>query len=65
VHDMQQDGDRIRSDWTLSWNTPLPWNPHIAISGWSDLTLNEQGLITSHIDYWHCSKLDVIKQHFS
>lgn len=64
VHDMQQDGNRIRSDWTLSWNTPLPWNPHIAISGWSDLTLNEQGLITSHIDYWHCSKLNVIKQHF-
>ncbi|PZV19336.1 MAG: hypothetical protein DCF22_00190 [Leptolyngbya sp.] len=64
VHDIQQNGDRIRSDWTLSWNTPLPWNPRIAISGWSDLTLNEQGLITSHIDYWHCSKLDVIKQHF-
>ncbi len=65
VHDMQQNGDRIRSDWTLSWNTPLPWNPPIAISGWSDLTLNEQGLIISHIDHWHCSKFDVIKQHFS
>lgn len=65
VHDIQQNGDRIRTDWTLSWNTPLPWKPHIAISGWSDLTINEQGLITSHIDHWHCSKLDVIKQHFS
>ncbi|MCY7391750.1 MAG: DUF2358 domain-containing protein [Leptolyngbyaceae cyanobacterium CAN_BIN12] len=65
VHDIQQNGNQIRSDWTLSWNTPLPWNPHIAISGWSDLTLNEQGLITSHIDYWHCSKLNVIKHHFS
>ena len=63
LHDIQQTGNFIRSDWTLSWNTPLPWKPRIAISGWSELTLNEQGLVTSHIDYWHCSKLDVIKQH--
>jgi hypothetical protein len=63
VHDLQQTGDRIRSDWTLSWNTPLPWKPRIAIGGWSDLTLNSQGLIISHLDYWHCSKLDVLKQH--
>lgn len=64
VHDIQQNGDRIRTDWTLTWNTPLPWNPHIAISGWSDLTVNPQGLIIAHIDHWHCSKLNVIKQHF-
>ncbi len=63
LHDIQQTGNSIRSDWTLSWNTPLPWKPRISISGWSELMLNEQGLVTSHIDYWHCSKLDVIKQH--
>jgi hypothetical protein len=63
LHDIQQTGDRIRSDWTLSWNTPLPWRPRISISGWSELTLNDQGLIISHIDYWHCSRLDVLKQH--
>lgn len=65
VHDMQQSANHIRSDWTLRWNTPLPWQPRISISGWSDLTINDQGLIISHIDYWHCSKWDVIKQHFS
>lgn len=65
LHDIQQQGDQIRSDWTLSWNTPLPWKPHIAISGWSELTLNDHGLIVSHIDYWHCSRFDVLKQHFS
>jgi hypothetical protein len=48
----------------MSWNSPLPWKPHISVSGWSELRLNAQGLIVSHIDYWYCSRLDVIKQHF-
>jgi hypothetical protein len=64
VHDLKQTGDRIRSDWTLTWTTPLPWQPRIAISGWSEMTLNSNGLIDSHIDYWHCSRLDVLRQHF-
>ncbi|MCY7277109.1 MAG: DUF2358 domain-containing protein, partial [Phormidesmis sp. CAN_BIN44] len=57
-------GDLIRTDWTLSWNTPLPWKPRISISGWSELTINAENLIVSHIDYWSCSRLDVLKQHF-
>ncbi|NET50611.1 MAG: hypothetical protein F6K09_18345, partial [Merismopedia sp. SIO2A8] len=40
------------------------WNPRIRISGWSELTLNAEGLISAHIDYWHCSRFDVLKQHF-
>ncbi len=63
VHDIQRSGDQIRTDWTLSWNTPLPWKPRIAIAGWSELQLNQQDLIVSHIDYWHCSRWDVLKQH--
>ncbi len=65
LHTIQQTGSTIRTDWTLSWTTPLPWKPHIQITGWSELTLNEAGLIVSHIDYWHCSRLDVLKQHVS
>jgi hypothetical protein len=57
--------DRIETRWTLSWTTPLPWQPRIAISGRSELILNEQNLIISHIDYWDCSRLDVLQQHFS
>ena len=53
----------IRTDWTLQWTTPLPWKPRISISGWSELTINDAGLIVSHVDYWHCSRLDVLKQH--
>jgi len=64
LHDIQALGDTIKTEWTLSWNTPLPWKPRISISGWSELKLNADNLIVSHIDYWHCSQLDVVKQHF-
>ncbi|TAF10949.1 MAG: DUF2358 domain-containing protein [Nostocales cyanobacterium] len=63
LHNIQQQEDIIKSEWTLSWNSPLPWKPRISISGWSELRLNTEGLIISHIDYWHCSRLDVFKQH--
>jgi len=64
VHRLEQQDHQIRTEWTLSWNTPLPWKPHIVIRGWSELTLNSDDLITAHIDYWHCSILDVLKQHW-
>ncbi len=57
-------GDTIKMEWVLSWNTPLPWKPRIAIPGWSELKINADGLIASHVDYWKCSRLDVVKQHF-
>ena len=63
VHDIQQQDNTIKTEWTLSWNTPLPWKPRISISGWSELRLNPQNLIVSHVDYWHCSPLYVLKQH--
>lgn len=72
LHNIEQIGDTIRTDWTLSWNTPLPWKPHIAIDGWSELKINEhaasleasESAIVAHVDYWKCSKLEVVKQHF-
>ncbi|UBF24865.1 DUF2358 domain-containing protein [Kovacikia minuta CCNUW1] len=65
LHAIRQEGNTIYTEWTLSWNTPLPWKPRISIPGRSELTLNSDGLIDSHIDYWNCSKLDVLKQHFA
>lgn len=62
---IQREGKRIRTDWILSWTTPLPWKPRITIAGWSELQLNDNELIISHVDYWHCSRWDVLKQHFS
>ncbi|MBD2743339.1 DUF2358 domain-containing protein [Coleofasciculus sp. FACHB-1120] len=63
LHDIRQSGDTIQLEWTLSWNTPLPWKPRIAIPGWSELRLNTDGMIASHIDYWKCSRFNVLKQH--
>jgi len=58
----------VRTDWTLSWNTPLPWSPRVTISGWSELGVDfaksDRGAIVSHVDYWHCSIWDVVRQHF-
>jgi hypothetical protein len=64
LHHIQRQGDIIKSEWTLNWTSPLPWQPRISISGWSELSLNPQGLIISHRDYWHSSQFDVVKQHF-
>ncbi|WP_310490359.1 DUF2358 domain-containing protein [Chamaesiphon sp. VAR_69_metabat_338] len=54
----------ITTRWKLSWNTPLPWRPRIEIPGRSEMRLNENDLIISHIDYWDRSPLDVLGQHF-
>jgi hypothetical protein len=63
LHDIRQVEDKIETRWTLRWNAPLPWKPAIAIPGRSELQLNTSGLVVSHIDYWNCSRLDVLKQH--
>jgi hypothetical protein len=65
LHDLASNENLIKTEWTMSWDAPLPWKPRISVTGWSDLTLNSSGqLIVSHIDYWRCTKLDVVKQHF-
>lgn len=63
VHEIRYEGQKIHTEWTLNWTTPLPWQPRISIPGRSELTLNQDNLIISHIDYWHCSRWDVVKQH--
>ena len=64
LYEITRSEDTINTRWTLSWTTPLPWRPRIAIPGWSELKLNADDLIIAHIDYWDCSRLDVLKQHF-
>jgi len=62
LHAIAWEGDAIRTDWTLNWTTPLPWQPRIAIPGWSELQVRE-GKVISHIDHWHCTRLNVLAQH--
>lgn len=64
LHQIFPRGSTIETQWTLHWTTPVFWQPRIAIPGRSELTLNREGKITSHIDYWDCSRWDVIRQHF-
>lgn len=75
LHDISRADNLIKASWTMSWDAPLPWKPRISVTGWSDLTVDkfagdldngegDRELIISHIDYWECSKFDVIKQHF-
>jgi hypothetical protein len=63
LHAIERSEAEIKTRWTLSWTALLPWKPPISVSGWSSLKLNPENLIISHIDYWDCSRLDVIKQH--
>jgi Uncharacterized conserved protein (DUF2358) len=55
----------IKTRWTMSWNAPLPWQPRISISGWSELQISGDRLIIAHRDYWDCSRLDMLRQHFA
>lgn len=64
LHAIERQGQLVKTEWTLNWNTPLPWSPRISIPGWTELTLDDDGKIASHIDYWNCSRWDVVKQHF-
>ncbi len=64
LHNIYRDENTIHTEWTLNWTTPVPWQPRIAVPGRSELAFNEDNLIVSHIDYWHCSRWQVIKQHF-
>lgn len=65
VHAVASHENLIKTEWTLNMNSPLPWKPRLSIPGRSELTVNEQNLISSHIDYWHISPLDVLSQNFS
>uniref|UniRef100_B8HMI6 SnoaL-like domain-containing protein n=1 Tax=Cyanothece sp. (strain PCC 7425 / ATCC 29141) TaxID=395961 RepID=B8HMI6_CYAP4 len=64
LHEIQQQEQQITTRWTLSWIAPLPWHPQLSISGRSELTLNQAGLIVSHLDYWDCSRWEVLQQLF-
>lgn len=54
----------ISTQWTLHMDAPLPWSPRLSIPGRSELGVNDAGLISSHVDYWNCSKFSVLKQVF-
>lgn len=64
LHEITQDGTNIKTEWTLKMTPPLPWKPRLSIPGWSELKVNDDNLIVSHIDYWHISPWNVLRQNF-
>ncbi|MEO1634822.1 MAG: DUF2358 domain-containing protein [Cyanobacteria bacterium J06631_9] len=65
IEQIEQTGvTSILTRWMLNMTAPAPWAPRLSISGRSELGLDSQQLINSHIDYWNCSRLDVLKQVF-
>jgi hypothetical protein len=63
LHEIYQRNQVIHTRWTMSWTAPLPWRPRVVVTGRSELTLNDQGQIQQQIDYWDCSRWEVIRQH--
>lgn len=65
LHNVEQPCTNIFiTRWTLHFTAPTPWRSRISIPGWSELQLNDAGLICSHIDYWICSRWQVAMQLF-
>ncbi|MEM0981144.1 MAG: DUF2358 domain-containing protein [Cyanobacteria bacterium P01_H01_bin.58] len=63
LHSLEQvAADHLQTQWTLSWIAPFPWQPSMAISGWTDYRLDEASKVISHIDHWHCSRWSVVGQ---
>ena len=65
VHNVIQEGTKIKTEWTLNMTSPLPWKPRLSIPGWTDLEVSDDNLIVSHIDRWHVSPWNVLRQNFS
>jgi hypothetical protein len=64
VQAIERNGATIRTEWTLYMTSPLPWQPRLMIPGWSELELNSDELIISHIDRWRISPLALLLQNF-
>ncbi|MEB3175176.1 MAG: DUF2358 domain-containing protein [Cyanobacteriota bacterium] len=64
LHDIQSAASVIETRWTLTWTSPLPWRPRIAISGHTRLELDGAGKIVSHVDAWDISPWVVLGRHF-
>jgi hypothetical protein len=59
---IEQTDQIIHTRWILRMKSPWPWRSPITIPGTSELTLNQDNLITHHRDRWDCSRWHMVKQ---
>ncbi|ELS05226.1 hypothetical protein Xen7305DRAFT_00049690 [Xenococcus sp. PCC 7305] len=64
LHNITQDKNIIKTEWTLKMTSPLPWKPLLVIPGWSELEINQNNLIVAHRDYWNIAPIKVLLQNF-
>ena len=63
LHNIQQtDTTTIRADWTVRGTLRVPWKAKLFFNGYSLYTLNQEGLITTHVDTWDRSPGAILKQ---
>lgn len=65
LHSINEREQLIVTEWTLRMTAPLPWQPRLAIPGWSELAVNTEGLIISHCDRWKISPWQLLQQNFT
>ena len=58
----QAEPEIIRADWTVRGTLRVPWKAMLLFNGYSIYTLNQDGLITTHIDTWDRSPGEILKQ---
>lgn len=64
LHNIDQEKNIIKTEWTLKMTSPLPWKPQLVIPGWSELEINQDNLIISHRDFWNIKPIKVLLQNF-
>ena len=66
VHDISQTtSDTIRVDWTVWGILRVPPKAIVCFNGYSNYSLNENGLIDNHIDTWDRMPREVLRQFFN
>ena len=63
LHNISRGKNIIKTEWTLKMTSPLPWKPRLVIPGWSELTINQDHLITAHRDFWNIAPIKVLLQN--
>ena len=64
LHNIDQEKNIIKTEWSLKMTSPLPWKPRLVIPGWSELEINQDNLIISHRDFWNIEPIKVLLQNF-
>ncbi|PSB26986.1 DUF2358 domain-containing protein [Stenomitos frigidus] len=63
LHNVQQpEPETIRADWTVRGTLRVPWKAKLFFNGYSIYTLNQDGLISTHVDTWDRTPGEILKQ---